>query len=234
MTTGIYLLQFEGTDKVYIGQSLNIELRYISHKTALRCGKGSEKLQKAYQQYGMPNLKILLECEEHELDINETEAINVYDSALNGFNTMSSFGHRSQLKGDKAGNAKYSNEVIEETFFYLVDNIMTHREITEITGVPRGTLADISCGNTHTWLKDKYPDLYNNLMLLKGSLRKTSKNTSASRGIIYPDVLSPDGVVYKVEPSLRGFCKVHGLNHGSFGEVLRGFRKHAQGWTLVK
>ena len=51
MTTGIYQLVFKGTDKVYIGQSIDIEHRYKGHISCLQLGKGVSKLQNAYNIY---------------------------------------------------------------------------------------------------------------------------------------------------------------------------------------
>lgn len=232
MTTGIYILKFKGTDKVYVGQSTDIELRYRMHKTTLKNNKSSKKLQEAYDCYGMPVLEIIAECSIEELDILENQAIEIYDSVNNGFNTMSESGHRTILKGDMAGNSKYSNELVEEVFEYLVDNNLTHAEIIDITGISRGALADISSGISHKWLQEKYPAKYTKLIQLKGTTRKASKNNATTKGIVYPKIMSPDGIVYNIE-SLRGFCKQHNLNHGALGEVLRGFRKQHKGWKVA-
>jgi hypothetical protein len=231
MTVGIYKLSFNGTDRVYIGQSNNIELRYNIHRTTLNCGKGTKKLQEAYNSFGMPDIEILVECSIEELDANEISAIEIFDSVKNGFNTREVATHRSNLYGDLAGNSKYTNAQIEEVFMYLVDNILTHREIIEITGVSKGVVSDISCGNTHMWLADVYPEKYKKLMELKGTNRRRNKMTAKSRNKYYPQVVSPQGIFYTVE-SLRGFCREHNLNHGSFGEMLRGHKPNCSGWKI--
>ena len=231
MITGIYRLCFEGTDKVYIGQSTDIYLRYNIHKTNLRANKSSKKMQDAFDKYGMPTLDILVECTEQELNSLEADAIEIFDSVSNGFNTIDGSTHRSELKGELAGNAKYTNDQIEEAFMYLVDNKLTHREITEITGISRGAISDISTGLSHRWLQEKYPKLYLNLLDLKGYARKSSKNTARSHGRIYPEIISPEGVSFTVN-SLRGFCREHNLNHGCLGEVLRGHKTHYKGWKI--
>ena len=65
MSKGIYLLRFKGTDKVYIGQSLNIEYRYRDH---LNPANRSQKLSEAFILYGNPTLEILCEATDDELD----------------------------------------------------------------------------------------------------------------------------------------------------------------------
>lgn len=231
MIIGIYKLSFNGTNKVYIGQSTNIRLRYNMHKTSLKNNKSSKKLQEAYTLFGMPILEILIECDVEELNELEKEAIILYDSVNNGFNTFDDATHRSILHGELAGNSKYSNELIIEVFNYLVENKLTHREIIDITGISRGALADISSGVSHKWLKDLYPEEYDILIQLKGTIRKSNKNI---KNTTYPLVLSPDNIIYSITPSLRGFCRQHNLNHGGLGEVLRGHKKEYKGWKIAQ
>jgi hypothetical protein len=232
MTTGIYKLNFNNTDKVYIGQSTNIELRYNIHRTTLKTGKGTRKLQEAYDSFGMPGIEILVECSVQELDSCEVEALEIFDSVKNGFNTREVATHRSELYGDLVGNSKYSNSQVEEVFMYLVANILTHKEITEITGMSRGAVSDISSGSTHVWLAKIHPVEYKKLMDLKGTNRRKNKMTAKNKNKLYPLVISPQGIVYNVE-SLRGFCREHNLNHGSFGEMLRGHRTTCSGWKII-
>lgn len=70
MTTGIYLLSFGSKSyyKYYIGQSKNIEQRYIQHCNKLLSGTHTEAIQEAYNLNGyLPKLQILLECHEDYL-----------------------------------------------------------------------------------------------------------------------------------------------------------------------
>ena len=235
MTTGIYTLSFTGTDKVYIGQSIDIENRYKSHCTALRCGKSTTKLQEAFNTYGLPSLTILLECSIDELDTNEELAIEIYNSAEGGFNTMYSSGHRSTLRGELAGNSKYTNELIIAVFMELVCSSKTHAAIEKEYGISRGALGDISRGASHKWLRDAYPDEYN-ILLDKVKTRRSESLTSKLGGAKtinkYPSVLSPDGQIYQVV-LLRAFCREHNLNHGSFGTMLRSGKGSHKGWTIA-
>lgn len=70
MTTGIYLLRFDSKSyyQYYIGQSKNIEQRYIQHCNKLLSGTHTEAMQEAYTLHGyLPKLQILLECHEDYL-----------------------------------------------------------------------------------------------------------------------------------------------------------------------
>lgn len=232
MTTGIYILKFNGTDKVYIGQSVNIEGRYKSHCTNMRIGKTPKKLLSAYNQYGLPYIEVLLECSKEELDANEEEAISIFDSVANGFNTMRDAGFSSELYGEECGNAKYTNETIIEVFNYLTNcTDLTHADIVNITGVSKGTVADISMCESHKWLKSMFPEQYQILEELHSSRRKL-RRTAKSRGIEYPKVVSPSGDTFTIE-SIRGFAREHNLNPNCFGRVLRGQAISHGGWKLA-
>jgi predicted XRE-type DNA-binding protein len=180
----------------------------------------------------MPSLEVLDECALNELDACESEAIEIFDSVKNGFNTKETATHRSELFGELAGNSKYTNAQVQEVFMYLVDNVLTHREISEITGMSRGAVSDISSGTSHLWLNNIYPIEYAELLRLKGTIRRSNKMTAENKNKEYPLVVSPIGLVYAVQ-SLRGFCRQHNLNHGSFGEMLRGRRAVCSGWKLA-
>lgn len=234
MTIGIYKLNFKNTSKCYIGQSNNIELRYISHCTALKAGKASQKLQYAYNKYGIPTLEILLECSIEELDENEDLAIEIFNSVEDGFNTRYCSGHRTQLKGELAGNSKYSNELIINVFKELVFTNKTHKEIQETWGISRGAIADISRGSTHLWLKDVFPEEYA-ILEYKKKVRRTDsirRSKGGAKSGKYPLVISPEGIQYEVV-HLRQFCREHNLTHGAFGEMLRGTKASYKGWKVL-
>lgn len=68
---GIYKLEFVGTLKVYVGKSLNIKKRYISHLSDMRCGSSSKKLLEAFRTYGEPTLSVLEYCHNENLSSRE-------------------------------------------------------------------------------------------------------------------------------------------------------------------
>jgi len=70
LTTGIYLLNFKD-EAFYIGQSQDIETRWKQHRDKFVKGKAAEKMQNAYNLYGMPMGIILVECHKDFLDTFE-------------------------------------------------------------------------------------------------------------------------------------------------------------------
>jgi len=170
MTCGIYILVFEGTDKVYIGQSKNVETRYNSHIFMFRNNRAASKLQEAYNLYGTPTMSILEVCSSEELNKNETFYIKEFDSIENGFNSLAGGAINSGLTGDKHGRSKYSNKQILEAIDLLIKYPNISYEILgEACGVSYSMLRHIAAGENHTWVGIEYPDIYKELMKLKGN-----------------------------------------------------------------
>ena len=82
MTTGIYRLTFlDGT--TYIGQSVDMEVRFEQHCKNMLKNKASEKMQYAYKHFGLPKQDFLVTCHRDHLDILEAFYINSLRPVLN-------------------------------------------------------------------------------------------------------------------------------------------------------
>ena len=82
---GIYTIRNTENDKVYVGSSLNIEKRFLKHKTQLKNRVHSNKhLEKSYHLYGEDSFVFIVEeiCGKEELLDLELSYIIKYD-ALN-------------------------------------------------------------------------------------------------------------------------------------------------------
>lgn len=239
MTIGIYKLNFPGTDKVYIGQSVNIEKRYTQHKLDIVTGRASSKMLEAYKVYGLPELEILCECASSELDNLEEEAIQVFNSVDNGFNTFTYCNEAPVFKGPDHGNAKFSKAQIIAAAEMLANPIWTFSEIEKKTKVSIATIASISSLSVHIWLSEEYPEIFNTIASLKntrlagGAIRRGDKISAKNRGIVYPKIKSPDGELYTVE-NAYAFARQHGLRGNHLTEVLNGHRKSHMGWKVCQ
>jgi hypothetical protein len=237
MTCGIYRLTFTGTDKCYIGQSVNIEYRYTQHLYKLKNNTGSKKLQDAYYLHDDPALEILLECTKRNLDLEEKQAIEIFNSVIDGFNTYpdargSPLG-MIRARGENSPSAIYSNDKILEVFNYLVDlPQLTALEISKETEVGVATVRAVATLNQHKWLKEKYPDRYKTLENLKGMQNKSGKYDSKARGIKHSALISPTGTVFVDIPNVKQFCEEHNLTATNLGAVLNGKRKSHKGWKV--
>lgn len=239
MTCGIYSLQFNGLAGLYIGQSVNIENRYKQHLSSFRNKAATLKLQDAYDTYGIPCLTILLECSSMELDINEDEAISIFNSKTLGLNTYSSSNEAPTYSGHGYGNSKYSKEeIIACVDLLLLDGLVSYTSISEITGVNISTITKLANTTTHQWVWDTYPYKYEKMLhLLKARDENrykeiSSKLSAKSKGIVYPSICCPKGTVYKIDNAYQ-FAKLNGLAPNHFQEVLNGHRKSHKGWKLA-
>lgn len=239
MTIGIYKLIFPGTDKVYIGQSVNIEDRYRQHCRFMCAGKAAKKLQNAYILYGLPKVEILLVCNREELDVLENEAIEIFDSFNNGFNSVEFSDSAPLLKGAQHGNAKFTKDQILLSATLLQDPNNTFSDISSIIGVSEEMLSKISSGISHVWLSEEEPEIWKNIQNLRnkrtklGAYRRGDKISAKNTGIIYPKIRSPDGNVYEVE-NAYAFAREHGLRGNHLTEVLNGHRKSHMGWKVCQ
>ena len=246
MTCGIYILKFNGTDKVYVGQSLNIESRYLGHLSDLRRGKSSNKMLDACATYGEPYLEVLVECQEHELNINENEAIEVFNSVNNGFNTLEHAedmpSWKSQLKGENGGTAIYSNQQILEAAKLMCDYTLNLVKVSELTGISYATIRKIAQGAQHRWLSNDYPEIWDTLQSVKEKRNQythlkhgdTVRHlfTAKAQGITYPEVVSPTGEVFNIE-NLAEFCRTHDLQSANIRKMFKGERHTHKGWKLL-
>jgi group I intron endonuclease len=232
MTCGIYKLSFNGTDKVYIGQSENIEERYYKHLWNLKNNKSSKKLQEAFKLYGLPLLEILTDCSKSELNELENMAISLYNSYINGLNGVETAESMPTYFGENNGNAKYTKEQYLQVATLLCDAKHTAKYISKTTGVSEFVIKHISKGENNSWIKEEYPEIWNKISLLKGN-RKSTTNSAKSMGIVYPPIVSPDGKIYTVD-NINAFAREHSLAASALYNVLKSIRKTHKGWKLAQ
>lgn len=236
MTIGIYKLNFSGTDKVYVGQSSQIEIRLHQHIRNLKNNTANYKLLVAYKEFGIPSIEVICECCIEELDITEKEAIEIFNAVDNGFNIYKDANSAPSKKGVEAGNAKYSKEQILHTFNLLVDYPeKSFKDISILTKVSHSVICKISCLALHSWLEQDFPDKYRVLRSLVHNRAKPEivsyKLSAKNRGIIYPKIKDPSGIVYYIENATK-FAKEYGLAANHLIEVLNGQRKSHKGWKI--
>lgn len=89
MTCGIYCIHNKINNNKYIGQSINIEKRFETHKYYLnRKSHHNQHLQSAWNKYGEHNFEfsILKRCKHQYLDRFEKMYIRQYNSIEDGYN----------------------------------------------------------------------------------------------------------------------------------------------------
>lgn len=230
MKTGIYKLVFKNTDKVYVGQSTNIDARFRQHLSALRTGtKANCKLHEAYKLHGYPSLVVLEELPNNKDILLDRERffVNYYNSIENGYN-MAIPNFNPILKGEDNGNAAYTNkQYIEIAKILIKYNNLPLSEISELTGISYHILKHMSALESHAWIKNEYPDLWNKLFEIKNGGRRGV----CFNGRYTPILVSPNGVEYKIT-HITNFAKEHGLSQPKISEVINCKRLHHKGWHL--
>lgn len=232
MSCGIYKLVFNNTDKVYIGRSNNIENRYTQHLSSLRRKAHSQKMLKAYQDYGQPYLEIVQLCtEEDSLELEE-KYIHEFDSYHNGFNSTSASIGLSTRDTFWSCRSIYDKDQVYSVFKLLIDEVsLSYSVIEGITGVPKSTVAAIARGRIHKWLKTDYSREYA-LLLSKIGSREHYKKSAEAQGIYYPEISSPEGIVYAISNTCE-FAREHGLDQRHLHKVLTRQRLSHKGWKLL-
>ena len=89
MTVGIYKITNLINNKSYIGKSINIEMRFIAHRTKYNWDKEKNKpLYRAFKKYGIENFSfsIVKQCNKEDLDKEEIYWIGYYNTYQNGYN----------------------------------------------------------------------------------------------------------------------------------------------------
>jgi len=225
MSIGIYKLVFDGTTKIYIGQSINIEARFKDHLNTLKSGRGICKLQDAYNLYGKPSLQIIEECKVNELNSKEINYIELYNSLIDGYNSIP--GGNSYC-GENNSNSKYSNEDYFMVLWYLIQiPTYTHEEISSILNVSLWIIRQISRGESHEWLKELYPKEYNSMLAIHADGRRSNLNLGKN----IPIIISPEGIEHEV-PNVFQFAKRFGLNQPGLHKLISGDRHQYKGWRI--
>lgn len=232
MSSGIYVLFYETNDgQYYIGKSIGLEGRYEDHCKKLKNNSHhNNQLQRLYNLYKyFPSIYILevLPSDDTILNSREIYWISKFNSFIDGMNET--IGGEGVGFGENHPNAKLSDTMYYSILYTLATSTSSISEIASVLNVPRSIVSSISSGATHRWLSSVFPEEYKNMLL---RVKKTSGcNDLAARGISYPPIISPDGIIYSVT-NIRAFAREHNLSNQDLGKVLRGDRPSTKGWKL--
>lgn len=226
MTIGIYAIYWEQENsKVYIGQSVNIEKRWLHHLWGLKNNKHiNSKLQTAYNLYGKPKFQILEVSDINSLLIKEIFWVGEFNSIVYGYNIM----HPEASKvGYLAANSKYSKLALLILFRLLRKKDLTYEEISDLTGINKSTVLQISRNEKHSWLHEKYPNISKKVEIAR-LFRLDNRRTNNTKVFTVKDIL---GNVYTFNNMYR-FCKEHNLNVGNFHNMIHGIGNTCKGFSL--
>lgn len=225
MTTGIYALYWEQPDLIYIGQSIDIEGRFIRHKQKLRFNKHSNyKVQETYNKYGLPKLHTLEVCNSIELNNIEVIWTREFNSIYTGLNIVEP--GISGGSGYLHGSSKYSKLDILRVFRFLYLTDKSYKEISSILGVSPQLPYDIRAEKSHRWLQSEYPVQYH--WMLQNTIHSDRKYVYTQG----KEIVSPVTNIIHTVYNLHKFAIMHNLDSGALSKVLNGKRKSHKGWRL--
>lgn len=227
MTRGIYKIFLGELGKVYIGQSVSIELRISQHKYMLKANKHYNiRMQEAFNKTSIFDTDTLVLADLEELDTLEERYMIEYNSINAGYNICSA---GTSGRGLSHPSIVYTEEQIVDTMILCLDPKNTYKYVSEITGVSINTVKHIADRDVHFWLEDKFPDECRKLIKIKeGRLRSSSLRSSLTYR--FTSLISPEDVVYKVT-NISAFGREHGLDSNKVGEIMRGNRNSHRGWV---
>ena len=243
MTIGIYKLSFDSTSFVYIGQSENIEKRYVDHIGNMRNNNATYKLQAAYILFGKPSVEILVECSIEDLTKYELESIEIYASITNGLNILNGATPRAPLRTFIPINSKYTEDVYLNILLEIINKpILSSSTIAINTNTDTTTVTTLRNLTKHTWLKSRYPEEYVKLEKIHEKNIENSTRINDTPNIeisviktvtYYPTIVSPDNKEYLIEKGTASdFAKLHDLSYTQLNKVLNGRILHVKKWKL--
>lgn len=145
---GIYKITNLLNQKVYIGQSVDIEQRWKKHCFT----KDNCAIHKAIQKYGEKNFsfEVLEECKQEELNDKEIYYINKYNSYTNGYNMT--------LGGEGASHPiKLSDKEVLQIKKLLSQTEISMKKIAEKFSVSDTTISSINLGKSRRQDGESYP-----------------------------------------------------------------------------
>lgn len=238
MNSGIYMLTFTGDlNKVYIGKSVDIRARFRDHCNKLKTNNHKNyKLQNAYSIYGLPLLSIiqLISSDQESIMYSEEVSwIREFNAYTEGYNLTIGGDSGPIFKGEDHANCRNTKEQLIEVFDLLCDTTLTQKEISNSIKVPVGVVERIAQGVSHRWLKDEYPERYAKLISIDRTYKRSeSKHTAKDRGVKYPALVSPEGVVHDNIENLSLFARTYNLQSANLHKLFKKERGNHKGWHL--
>lgn len=229
---GIYLIRNKVNNKVYIGQSKNVERRWKEHKSRLdnehfECGS---IFHKALKKYGVENFsfEIIEECDAEVLNEREIYWISVFNS------NNPQFGYNLTKGGYFSKPLSLTTENCLEIQQLLRDTKLSQQEIANKFNVSQRLISYINDGTLWVDSKMEYPIRKKKeekffcdcgKEIIKGSthcpkcasllMRKVERPTKEMLlELIYTYPFSEIGRMYDVSPTtIRRWCKDYGIPH---------------------
>ena len=157
ITKFIYKITNLINGKIYIGQTVHPNKRWIEHKYKARNELDNYPIHLAIKKYGEENFSFEVLEETENYDEREKELIKQYNSLCpNGYNVAIG-GNSLVMYGENHPRNTISNENVLNIIKELQDNKLTDRAIAQKYNTTDKIVADINHGITHVQSNIKYP-----------------------------------------------------------------------------
>lgn len=148
---GIYKIENKETKRCYIGQSVDIERRFMAHKSP-SAWKRNYPLYEDFMLYGIDafSFEVIEECEADVLDEREKYWISQYGAYKDGYNQTVGGSGISHF-------VKLSDSDLEQILSLLKTTQLTQNEIAKKFNVGIDTISEINNGKTRKISSETYP-----------------------------------------------------------------------------
>ena len=199
---GIYKITCSPNKKVYIGSSIDIDIRFYKHKSLLKNNKHVNKnLQNSYNKYGINNFKFeileltlwkdLIKKEQYWFDYFKNEGFDMFN-----YNNFVESPHKGKRMLDHTRKKLSESHRLNPNKYWQGKHL------------PEEMKEKIRIANT-------------------GKTASKEKIIKMSKWHIF---INPKGEKIKIF-NLVEFCKTNNLDHRSMYKVKQEIRNHHKGWT---
>ena len=182
---GIYKITNKINGKVYIGQTIHPDRRWMEHKQKARHGQDKYLVHLAMNKYGEQNFTFEIIEWTEDYNNEEKRLIKEYNSITpNGYN-ISEGGDNCILYGEDNPRNITPNDVVPLIIQDLKENKLSDREIAKKYNLTDKIIADINHGYTHKQENEQYP-----IRIKKGLQKLTLEQVDEIKNLLETSLIS--------------------------------------------
>lgn len=186
MEKAIYKITNLINGKVYIGQSIHPERRWIEHKQRARHGKEKSAIHLAIEKYGEENFSFEILKWSENYNKEEIDMIKKYNSLIpNGYNITEGGENCCVLRGEDNPRNTVPNNIISLIIQDLKNNKLTDRAIAKKYNLTDKIIADINHGYSHKQENENYP-----IRIKRGSQKLTQEQVREIKKYLETSLIS--------------------------------------------
>lgn len=159
MTKDIYIIKNDINNKVYIGQSNNVNQRFQAHCKPSSAYVENDLVAKAIQKYGKSHFWVEV-LEENIENYNEREQywINKYDSVRpNGYNITTGGEDPPMYSGVNHPESNLTEHILNEIIYDLKYSDLSYRQMAKKYNTNSSTIGSINNGTSYVKSEVEYP-----------------------------------------------------------------------------